>query len=184
MPRLLLLAAVIFTLLYLTGAGRARLRTLSPQGKRRWGQSLWVVIPLLVAVALVLSGRLPALWAGAVALWPALLRALWRLLLLSPALRGFLGRAARGGFRSGPPPGDAPGGYRAGDRERSARARSGGSMDRAEALSVLGLQEGASPAEVEAAHRRLAGKVHPDLGGSDYLTAQINRARDVLLGRR
>jgi len=54
-------------------------------------------------------------------------------------------------------------------------------MTRAEALKVLGLFEGASPAEVKAAHRRLMAHLHPDVGGSDYLAQQINQARDVLL---
>lgn len=53
-------------------------------------------------------------------------------------------------------------------------------MDRAEALAVLGLAEGASPEEIRAAHRRLIQRVHPDVGGSADLAARINRAKDVL----
>ena len=55
-------------------------------------------------------------------------------------------------------------------------------MTRQEALSVLGLTEGASPDEIRAAHRRLIQRVHPDVGGSADLAARINRAKDVLLG--
>lgn len=54
-------------------------------------------------------------------------------------------------------------------------------MTVAEALAVLGLQPGASRADVIAAHRRLMAKVHPDKGGSDFLAAQINRAKALLL---
>lgn len=61
-------------------------------------------------------------------------------------------------------------------------ARPGGRMSRAEALAVLGLAEGATPAEIRAAHRRLMRAAHPDQGGSDWLAARINEARDVLLG--
>ena len=55
-------------------------------------------------------------------------------------------------------------------------------MTRQEALSVLGLAEGASADEIRAVHRRLIQRVHPDVGGSADLAARINRAKDVLLG--
>ncbi|MGE0238196.1 MAG: molecular chaperone DnaJ [Parvibaculaceae bacterium] len=56
-----------------------------------------------------------------------------------------------------------------------------GAMSRAEALAVLGLKEGATADDVRAAHRRLMKEFHPDHGGSDYLAAKINQAKDVLL---
>lgn len=55
-----------------------------------------------------------------------------------------------------------------------------GGMSREEALAVLGLQEGATAAEIRAAHRRLIQRMHPDVGGSADLAARINRAKDVL----
>ncbi len=57
----------------------------------------------------------------------------------------------------------------------------GGDMERAEALQVLGLQDGASEYDIREAHRHLIAGMHPDHGGSDYLAAQINHAKDVLL---
>jgi hypothetical protein len=57
-----------------------------------------------------------------------------------------------------------------------------GAMSREQALEILGLEAGASADDIRAAHRRLMQQMHPDKGGSDYLAAQINRARDVLLG--
>jgi curved DNA-binding protein CbpA len=55
-------------------------------------------------------------------------------------------------------------------------------MTREEALAVLGLAEGAAEAEIRAAHRRLMRTAHPDQGGSDWLAARLNEARDILLG--
>lgn len=58
----------------------------------------------------------------------------------------------------------------------------GGAMTADEALAVLGLAEGATEAEIRAAHRRLMQAAHPDRGGSDWLAARVNQARDALLG--
>lgn len=51
----------------------------------------------------------------------------------------------------------------------------------AEARQILGVAAEATPAEIQAAYRRLIQRLHPDHGGSAYLAAQLNQARDVLL---
>jgi curved DNA-binding protein CbpA len=57
-------------------------------------------------------------------------------------------------------------------------------MRREDASQALGLPHGAAEAELRAAPRRLRRGAHPDSGGSDWLAARINQARDVLLGGR
>ncbi|WP_269929514.1 DnaJ domain-containing protein [Aminobacter sp. HY435] len=56
-----------------------------------------------------------------------------------------------------------------------------GAMTKEEAYKVLGLEAGAAAADVRKAHRRLIQRLHPDLGGSSFLAARINEAKDVLL---
>ena len=67
--------------------------------------------------------------------------------------------------------------------ERGAAAQSPKqAMSRAEALDILGLEEGASEIDIEAAYKALIVKNHPDQGGTDWLAARLNEARDILLG--
>ncbi len=55
-------------------------------------------------------------------------------------------------------------------------------MSKEEAIEVLGLKPDYTKDDVVSAHRRMMSKVHPDRGGSDYMAAQLNKAKDTLLG--
>jgi DnaJ-domain-containing protein 1 len=116
----------------------------------------WIVAlgGLSLALLMILSGR------GGLAISA--------LLLFGPlAWQHWQAGRARGGGSSAPPP-----------------RRPAGPMTREEAYQVLGLRPGASEADIRAAHRRLMRAAHPDGGGSDWLAARINQARDILLGGR
>jgi len=58
-----------------------------------------------------------------------------------------------------------------------------GPMTRERAYATLGLEAGASEAEIHNAHRTMIKKYHPDHGGTDAQAALINQAKDLLLGR-
>ncbi len=120
---------------------------------------------LTLALLLVLTGR-GGIALGALALFGPLIWNRWR-----ASHPTGLGTGARGA------------GTRTGGGGEAPRARSG-AMTRQEAYQVLGLQPGASEADIRAAHHRLMRTAHPDTGGSDWLAARVNMARDVLLGPR
>ncbi len=73
--------------------------------------------------------------------------------------------------------------FKEAERSSEDKNQSANRMTRAQALEILGLPEGAKPDDIKQAHKRLMLKNHPDQGGSTFLAAQINRAKDELLDK-
>lgn len=149
--------------LFLMGVGDWFLKAPSHSLRRGIGFGL-IGLLALVVVIFALSGRLAMAVAGLFVLMPWVIRLvnLW-------ALGQFLG----GVFRSRP--------WGGANSEPGASAASG-PMDRAEALRILDLHEGATPHAIREAYQRLIRRVHPDQGGSTYLAARLNEAKMLLLG--
>jgi len=58
-------------------------------------------------------------------------------------------------------------------------------MSQREAGRILGVSPSGDAKRIQAAHRRLMlSGIHPDKGGSAYLTTKINEAKDLLMKRK
>jgi hypothetical protein len=114
----------------------------------------------IIAVGLVITGRLHWIAAAVTALLPVVQRALPFAIRLFPFLQ-----KAHANAKTKAPVEDVV------------------NMDIAEALQILGVESHASEEDIIQRHRQLIQKNHPDRGGSDYLAAQINKAKDVLLAQ-
>jgi len=91
-------------------------------------------------------------------------------------LETYLDRRFGDSWRTDDPAGDDS----AGESEPE-NSGSGGALTESEALDILGLEAGASRDEIIQAHRRVMQKNHPDRGGSNYLAARVNEAKERLL---
>ena len=118
-------------------------------------------ILVVVGVLLLLGGKLAGLFAVAAGLAPWISRAM-RLHGAWQFMRRFTGQG----------PAQAQG-------EQAAPSKPDSAMTRQQALEILGLAPGASPDQIKDAHRRLMQVNHPDAGGSTWIAARLNQARDL-----
>lgn len=168
---LLLALAVVWTLVS-TWMG------LEPRVRRQLTR--WLVGALLLGALLVVLVRFGHWFALTAALVLGLVRKVGPLLasLLPVLLRARTNPAADGPSRSAGAAGDSG----KGSAPREPHAGRPERMTRAQALAVLGLEEGATREQIVAAYRSLIARVHPDRpGGSNYLASQINEAKRVLI---
>jgi len=121
-----------------------------------------VVVLVMALIILGATGRLNWISAVIAAVLPFLRRGLGLLRFL-PMLKSVFGRPPKA--RSQHPP--AP---------RS-------TLTAPTAREILGVELHATRAEIVAAHRKLMQRNHPDQGGSTYIAAQLNEARDLLLAQ-
>ena len=154
MPRLLLITCIILGAIYLL---RWFLATPAPTVADRLKKSLWLLLGFGL-MFLAISGRLNIIFALIGGAIPWLARQL-------PILLRLFGLARS--IKDSPRPKQA--------------GKSNKVMSTDKAFEILGLKPGAQKAEIIAAHKRLVQKVHPDKGGSNHLTHQVNLAKETLL---
>ncbi len=155
MVALVLLAlALLVALLFFVGWFRAA----SPDQIRRLGKRSLFVGLLVVTLWLIVTGRFWLLLLSLPGLFVSVLK--WFPLLRF--LKNLLPQGAGG------------------EQEKKAQAHSQ-TMSREDALAILGLEDGASPEQIRTAHRQLMRKLHPDQGGTTWLAARLNQAKELLL---
>lgn len=151
-----MLQILVIILIVLAIIGVKNIRQQSPEKRPKLVIKYTLYGIIIIAIGLVITGRLHWIAAAITVLLPLLQRILPFALRLLP----FIKKA-----------------------EAHAPTEAHASMDISEALKILGLEANASEEEIIQRHRQLIQKNHPDRGGSDYLAAQINKAKDTLIAQ-
>ena len=140
------------------------------QGEERKKMIFWSIIISIVTMLgiLAVTGHLNVITAAIAGLVALLPRAMQFLKYLPLVSRMFQNKGQQNNQQNNHSQSPPPGGKQA--------------MSSQQAMEVLGLKADFTKEEVIQAHRRMMQKIHPDRGGSDYLAAQINQAKETLIG--
>jgi len=157
MIRLILLLAVLLGVLYLV---RWFLTTPAETVAANIRKSLWLLLGLGL-IFLAVTGKLNIIFAFIGSAIPLIARHMPNILRLLGVAKAIKSTGT--------------------NQKNHSPAHSTIAMNEQRALSILGLQKGASKSDIIEAHKRLMQKMHPDKGGSEELAAQINHAKDTLL---
>jgi len=141
-----------------------------PIERKRYMQKSALMGLLLCFIILALTGRLSWVFAAFSVALAFVLRFIPVVFRYAPQLQRLwvLWRNNQGGFS-----GKAQG-----------RSVNKAAITAEEAYKILGVSASATKQEIIDAHRKLILKNHPDRGGSSYLAAQINQAKDILLKKK
>jgi hypothetical protein len=178
------LLVVLLALVLLATLG-ARKGAVSPASKRAatrpksWSP-YWLLGAVLLGLVLLRFGVNWIVVAGGMV--AALLRGVLPLLRLLPLVETVrrVASSRPGGSGSGEAGSNRDGTGGSGSSSSAGAWRRPERMTRREALQVFGLDDSATSEDVQREYRRLMRQVHPDRGGSGYLAAKINEAKDVL----
>ena len=162
MTKLLIIGVALFATVWLLRHYNA----LPPAQRKKFAFKTFIGLVVLVLLVLAVRGKLHWLVAAAAAVLSLLPRILGWIARTWPALQVLhrQWKQTQGAQQTSEKP-----------------PRNTGAITANEARKILGVKADASREEVIDAHRRLMQKLHPDRGGSDYLAAKINAAKDVLL---
>ncbi|MGS2716580.1 hypothetical protein ACVBE9_00265 [Eionea flava] len=154
------LLIILFIVLLFLAIRHIKLQPPEKQSSLRWRYGLYALLGL--AILLVMSGKLH--WvAGAIAAIFPLLQRFFPLIMR--ALPFFKNRKNTTHHQKSP-------------------TQKVGGMDKEKALQIFGFDILPEESVIIQRHRELMQKNHPDRGGSDFLAAQINEAKEVLLSER
>lgn len=158
----LLLIAAVVALIYTI----KHIRGLAPEERKKSMIKYGLYLAAIVLIILVLLGRLHWISAGIAALLPLAQKLFYTGMRVMPFLKYWQTQKQKGDSSS--------------DQQASSNTFSG-KMSVAEAQEIMGLDTIENAAQVSKRHKQLMQKMHPDRGGSDYLAAQINQAKETLI---